>query len=125
MSNDWAVSQVMEVAEENRNKLHVNNGQVMDLRIRLEVDPKRVETWELMALESGKITDWCLIFARYAATDRGLVSPDLPNTPIDELTADEKKQIMDSRAYKAMKRFTIDQLKKAVAAFQEQLAAGF
>lgn len=125
MSNDWAVEQVIEVAEENRNKLNINNGQVADMRIRLEVDPKRVETWELMALEGGKITDWCLVFARYAATDRGLVSPGLPNTPIDELTADERKQIVNSQAYKAMKRFTIDQLKKAVAAFQEQLAAGF
>lgn len=96
-----------------------------DVRLHLEVDPKQVETWELVALESNQVSKWILIFPRYLSNGRGLVSPGLPNTPIDRLTKEEKQQITSSEAYKALERLKTPDLRAAANSFMEQLAAGF
>jgi hypothetical protein len=76
-------------------------------------------------LESGKITDWLLVFARYLCRGETPISPEIPNKPLDELSKAELAQIHNSQAYKLMKRFPIPQLRQAAEAFQKQLEAGF
>lgn len=102
------------------------NGQsYVDNRLHLEVDPKQVEAWELSVLESSRVTDWLMIFPRYLANGRGLVSPGLPDKPLSELTIAEKHQIQHSDAYKALQHYKMPALKAAIVSFQEQLSAGF
>ena len=98
---------------------------LIDRRLTMLVDPKKVQTWELMVLEQGRITDWMLVFARYLSQGDKLISPDLPDMPIDELTPSQIEGIKSSQAYKALKRLTIPTLKTAATSFQEQLSAGF
>lgn len=96
-----------------------------DNRLRLEVDGRQVEAWELTVMESQRITECMLVFARYMVTDRGPVSPDLPREPLDELTAEQRQAIMNSKAYKALKRFKLPDLNKAAQSFLAQAVAGF
>lgn len=98
---------------------------VIDNRYRLEVDPKQVEAWELTIMESPKVSDWMLVFARYLANGSGLVSPALPVTPLDEMTQAERAEIMTSPAYKALKHFKLPQLKDAAQSFAQQAVSGF
>ena len=99
--------------------------EVLDNRLHLEVDPKQVETWELLVAESAKIGDWLLMFSRYVANGRGILCPDLPTDPIDELTPEQIATIKNSEAYKALKRFKTAQLKAAAESFAEQAVGGF
>jgi hypothetical protein len=94
-------------------------------RPRLEVDPKQVETWELMVMESPKISDWLLIFPRYLSDGNGLVSPSLPSAPIDELTPAQLKEIKESKAYGILKRIKLPELKAAAQSFAAQAVSGF
>jgi hypothetical protein len=99
--------------------------QPVDNRIRLEVDGRQVEAWELTVMESQKIRDCMLVFARYMVDSGGNLSPNLPNVPLDELTTEQRQQIMNSKAYKALKRFKLPDLNKAARSFLEQAVAGF
>jgi hypothetical protein len=99
--------------------------QPVDNRIRLEVDGRQVEAWELTVMESQKISECMLVFARYMVNASGKLSPDLPNAPLDELTAEQRQQIKNSAAYKALKRFKLPDLNKAARSFLEQAVAGF
>ncbi len=96
-----------------------------DNRPTLLVDPKQIETWELMVLESGKITACMLIFARYLCRNGQPVSPGLPTDPIDELPKGELARIKDSEAHKLLKRMKIGDLQAAIRSFMEQAEAGF
>jgi len=90
---------------------------------KLIVDPKKVEFWELIEFgaENPKIINFALIFARYIADDNDkLLSPVLPNNPIDELSKDEIKAIKDSDAYKAIKRFSVIELMATAKSFLQQ-----
>jgi hypothetical protein len=49
----------------------------VDNRVKLIVDEKKVETWELMVLESGRITDWLLVFSRYLCRGETPISPEI------------------------------------------------
>lgn len=118
---DWAIETIKRIAEEKR----MTNTTVIDNRYRLEVDPKQVEAWELTVMESPKVSDWMLVFARYLANGSGLVSPALPATPLDELTPKERAEIVESKAYKALKRFKLAELKDAAQSFAQQAVSGF
>jgi hypothetical protein len=97
----------------------------IDNRIQIFVDPKRVETWELMVLETSKINDALLVFARYLTRGEQLISPNLPGDPIDELTPEQLQQIKNSEAFKILKRFPIPELQGAIKSFVAQATAGF
>jgi len=94
--------------------------QMIDSRLQLLVDGRHVETWELVVMESMKLTDWIIVFARYLARGEKFVSPNLPNTPIDELTRAELAQIKNSDAYKLLKHMKMPALKAASQSFITQ-----
>lgn len=94
--------------------------QVRDNRLQLLVDGRQVETWELVALETLRITDWLMIFPRYLARGDKLISPNLPHKPLDELTESEIVQIRESEAYKMLKHFKLPALKAASKSFVNQ-----
>ena len=96
-----------------------------DNRLRLEVDGRQVEAWELTVMESQRISECMLVFARYMVDARGPVSPNLPREPLDELTPEQRQAIMNSKAYKALKRFKLPELNKAAQSFLAQAVAGF
>lgn len=91
-----------------------------DNRYQLDVDGRFIETWELMVMESGNFADAIMVFARYLVRGGKRVSPEIPNTPLDELSRAEVAQIENSSAYKVLKRFTIPQLNAAAQSFVEQ-----
>lgn len=111
------------------NPVPANNGdappQALDNRLRLEVDPRQVEAWELVVMESPRITDWMMVFSRYLVNGRGHISPNLPKTPLDELTEAERERILSSEAYRALKRFSLPDLKAAAQSFAQQAVSGF
>lgn len=94
----------------------------VDNRLQLNVDGRFVETWELIAMEGMKISDWLMIFPRYLARGDRLVSPGLPDKPLDELTPSEIAEIRESEAYKMLKRFKLPNLKAAAESFAKQAA---
>lgn len=96
--------------------------QLKDNRLNLRVDGRQVETWELMVMESLRVSDWLMVFPRYLARGERIISPNLPNKPLDELNDSEIAQIKESEAYRAMKRFKIPQLRAAAQSFAEQAA---
>ena len=100
---------------------------IKDNRIHLDVDPKKLQTWEIMIFEedSPKINDLLMVFSRYAANGDGLVSANLPNDPLDELTQEQVKEIKSSTAYKALRRFTLPALRQAARSFAEQAGEAF
>lgn len=100
-------------------------GVVMDNRPRLVVDAKKVETWEIMVMESGKISDCLLVFARYLCRGERPISPEIPPSPIDELSRAEISQIQNSEAFKHLKRLKLKELQGAVSSFLTQANAGF
>ena len=120
---DWAIETIKQIAE--KNKRMEEKQTYIDNRYRLEVDPKQVEAWELIVMESPRITDWMMVFARYLVNGSGLVSPGLPATPLDELTREERAEIVESKAYKALKHFKLPQLKDAAQSFAQQAVSGF
>lgn len=97
----------------------------VDNRLRIEVDPKQIETWELMAMETGRLEDTMLVFTRYLYRGERQVSPDLPNDPIDELPKAERARLKDSAAYKELKRLKLGDLQAACRSFLDQANAGF
>ena len=97
----------------------------VDKRLQLVVDGRQVETWEITALQSHMVEQWQLIFARYLCRGEVPVSPGLPNTPLDEATAEELETIKKSEAYRLVKRFKMPSLKAAVQSFTDQATAGF
>ena len=92
----------------------------VDNRLQILVDGKMVETWELMVMEGGKVAEWLMVFARYLARGDRLVSPGLPSEPLDELSRGERAQIMNSQAYKLLKRFKLASLRMAAESFMTQ-----
>ena len=74
-------------------------------------------------MQSGQIGNGILIFCRYLSNGSGLISPDLPNTPIDELPRAELARIKNSEAYKIIRRWTGPQLEAAMGAINK--GAGF
>ena len=102
------------------------NGQVatfQDNRLHLVVDGRFVETWELMVMESMKISDWLMVFSRYLCKGDRLISSNLPNKPLDELSKAELSQIRNSDAYKALQRMKMPSLKEAAESFAKQAAS--
>lgn len=97
--------------------------QVRDNRLQLMVDGKLVETWELAAIEDGKINDWLMIFARYLFRGDKPVSSNLPYRPLDDLTRAEKAQIRNSKAYKELQRFRLPTLRQAATSFMDQASS--
>ncbi len=97
----------------------------IDNRPKIEVDPKQIETWELMVMEEGKITGFIMVFARYLVRNGQPVSPEIPHKPHDEMTRAERAQVENSEAYRYLKRMGIAQLRAAAESFMEQAAAGF
>lgn len=112
-------------ADPAREQLNGNKPQpeLVDNRLQLLVDGRQVETWELMVMESRVVSDWILIFARYLARGDRLVSPDLPREPIDELTRADKARILNSDAYKMLKRMSLPNLKRAAESFLAEAAS--
>lgn len=105
-----------------------DNRNYEDTRVRLYMNEnqiRNVQTWQMMALESGKITSFLVVLAPYLCRGETPISPDMPGVPIDELTANEMEEIAGSEAYKMMKRFSLNQLKAAVGMFIETASAGF
>jgi hypothetical protein len=100
--------------------------EIIDNRIRLEVDPKKVETWEVMVFEDTNATtsELLMIFARYAVNANGPLSPDLPDVPLDELTKEQRREIMKSDAFRALRRFPLPSLRAAALSFVEQAREG-
>ncbi|MCP4342692.1 MAG: hypothetical protein GY799_28375, partial [Desulfobulbaceae bacterium] len=96
-----------------------------DNRARIEVDPKQIETWELMVMEAGVVANWILVFSRYLKRGDKLISPSLPNEPIDFLGKAELAQIKNSDAYKMLIRFKTAEIAAAARSFSEQAASGF
>ena len=99
--------------------------QYVDNRMKIEVDSKQVETWEIMAMEEGNITKAMMIFARYLCRGDKPISPGLPSDPVDELNKADTAMIKNSDAYKLLKRFKLPELKAAIEAFVEGASAGF
>jgi len=99
--------------------------EALDNRPHLKIDPKQVESWEIAVIESPKVTDWLMLFARYLENGSGLVSPDLPDKPLNKLTLAERAVITNSAAYDIVQQFKIPALKNAIKTIQEQISAGF
>lgn len=91
----------------------------IDNRLHIEADPVKIQTWELIIFEDDDATtiDIIMILARYLANADGLVSPDLPSDPVDELTKEQRMEIKNSKAYKAIKRFHPSVLKQTAREF--------
>ncbi len=96
-------------------------------KVRLEVDGRFVETWELLIFEDELtgIGDLLMVFSRYAVDGDGKLSPDLPDDPLDELTDDQRQEIKQSRAYKALRRFPLPALRNAASSFADQAREDF
>ena len=94
----------------------------VDNRVHLDVDPKKVETWEIMIFEDRtvRIADLLMIFSRYASNGRGLISPGLPSEPVDELTDEQRAEIQASEAFKLLRRFSLPNLRLAAQSFADQ-----
>lgn len=105
--------------------LNNNSETFVDNRVQLVCDPKQLETWEIMVMETGKVNDAMLIFAKYLYRGETAVSQNLPNDPIDELSKEQIQQIKDSKAFKMLKRFKLPQLQAAIRSFVAQSNAGF
>jgi len=102
-----------------------DNGQFIDKRAQLEIDPKQIEVWELMVLETQVLTDWIMIFSRYLTRGGKLVSPGLPDDPLDELKKADLARIRNSQAFKELKRYKTPELRRVTASIVEQMSAGF
>jgi len=110
-------------------KLATNNTaptrQFVDNRVRIEVDPERVEAWELMAVESSKLTDIMLVLCRYLANGHGLVGCDWPtddenrDIPLNSLSRAELSQIQHSKAFGLIQRFKPNDIKNAAQEFAQ------
>lgn len=88
-------------------------------------DPKQVTTWEVAVLQNGKMSEFMLLFARYLCRGKNLVSPNLPNKSLDDLTKEETEMIKESEAYNIVKNFNLPELKGAATSFDKQALAGF
>jgi len=107
------------------NGTQVETKTVIDNRVRLVVDGRQVDSWELAVLESAKISEWLMLFCFYLENASGKISPELVKKPLDELTAKEIETIKASRAYKTIKHFKLAQLKSIVESFSTQATADF
>lgn len=85
--------------------------------IEIKVDPTKVEIWETELLQTFNIEYWLMIFARYAYRNGSLISVDLPDDPVDELTEEQAEKIKSSKAYKELRRLGLDKLKVLTAQF--------
>jgi hypothetical protein len=94
-----------------------------DNRYKLEIDPKKMELWEIEVMQSAQIGNGMLIFCRYLSNGNGLISPNLPSEPIDELPRAELARIKNSEAYKIIRRWTGPQLEAAMSEINK--SAGF
>lgn len=93
----------------------------LDNRPHIQFDAERIQTWELMALENQRINDMILIFSRHLANGQGLVSPGLPDSPLDELTAEQLAEIKASEAYQVLRRYPLSQLRTVSRTFLEAM----
>ena len=93
-----------------------------DNRPHLVLDVKKFEMWELELIE-GTTTQGLLVLCRYLHNGSGLISPDLPSDPVDELPRAELARLKNSKAYKTLRRFKADELEKALG--EVKAAAGF
>lgn len=101
---------------------------MIDNRYKLEVDPQKVQTWEIMLLEKGqtlRVTDLVMVFSRYLANGSGPISPDLPDKPLNKLTAEERAQIEASEAYGILCTFPVPKLRDISKSFVENAIASF
>ena len=95
---------------------------MVDNRPRLEVDPKKLHLWEIEMIE-GTTTQGLLVLCRYLMRNGRPVSPDLPETPVDELSRKEMVILKNSDAYKQLRRFRASDLEAALKSVKD--AAGF
>lgn len=101
------------------------NGQsFVDARVQLVIDQKKIEMWEVMAIETERVTDMMMVFARYLCRGDQPISPEIPYKPFDEMTKAELAQLKNSEAFKLLRRFNGEQL-QAAAAKLKAASAGF
>lgn len=88
--------------------------------VHIAIDPKKVELWEIEVFESGNMGNGMLVLARYLVDNNGqLVSPGLPDAPVDELPKGEVARIRNSAAYRLLRRFNVSQLESAMSQIKD------
>lgn len=93
-----------------------------DDRPKLVIDPKKLAMWEMEMIE-GTTTQGMFVLCRYLEIGGRKVSPDLPDTPTDELSRKETAQIKGSKAYKILRRFQASEMEAALSTIRD--GAGF